>query len=235
MAVLICYCSKPAEGINALRNTDWRTAYALWDLPGETKKGDVAILFAAGRRNSYVGTHDVASGWKSIRSGEYKGEPYVDIVNQRVFSREIPAGAVEQALGIRRPRGPKRLADPVGSDLLRFLRARRQPIESALEGITTEVRRMNRSRNPKLRKEKLLQAEGRCEACGRDYRKLNGVDGLRVLTVHHRKQMADSDEPVETSLDDLAVLCANCHMLVHTDSKEAMAVEDLARLLSSQG
>ncbi len=96
----------------------------------------------------------------------------------------------------------------------------------------TESRRTNRSRSDALRHEKLRRVGGICEACKTDYSHWRGVDGSRVLTVHHRQQISATDEPRESSIDDLAVLCANCHMLVHADPRQALAVEQLTELLA---
>ena len=58
-----------------------------------------------------------------------------------------------------------------------------------------------------------------------------GGKGVRVLQVHHRKQLANTDRPRLTHLNDLAVLCANCHTLVHINPKRALAVSALHRML----
>lgn len=52
-------------------------------------------------------------------------------------------------------------------------------------------------------------------------------DGVHVLQVHHRRQLAASKAPRVTSLKDLAVVCANCHALIHMDPKRALKVETL--------
>lgn len=232
MAVVIDFCRKPGTGITALRSQVPFAGFDDWELPDDTARGDVAVLYAAGRTNAYLGTERITSSWRQMRGGERKGEWYVNTEGQRLFTRPVPAGEVEAALGLRRPRSPMRLSEPLGSDLLRYLRSRRRdPIEYAIEGIVTESRRTNRSRNPSLRREKLRQAAGRCEACGTDYSSWRGLEGTRVLTVHHRQQISSTDEPRESSLADLAVLCANCHMLVHADPRHATAVDHLAVLL----
>lgn len=46
--------------------------------------------------------------------------------------------------------------------------------------------------------------------------------GKKLFEVHHRKPLATATEPVRTTLEDLAVLCANCHRAVHaTDEIES--------------
>jgi hypothetical protein len=118
---------------------------------------------------------------------------------------------------------------PLGEDR-RFPRA---ATRAALEGGGTESARYVRGRSRRLRLEAIQRARGRCEACSRHYsRLLNGM-GVRVLQVHHRRQLASSDAPRLTRIEDLAVLCANCHTLVHLDPGRAMPVADLKRRLRS--
>lgn len=80
--------------------------------------------------------------------------------------------------------------------------------------------RSGKIRNMKL--EQFLKVHGKyfCEICGE-------VAGIRypptlnerIYEVHHRKPLAQSDSPVQTTLDDLALLCANCHRSVHTSAE----------------
>jgi hypothetical protein len=96
-----------------------------------------------------------------------------------------------------------------------------------LEGIAREVTVMARSRSRKLRGLALRRSGGICEACVTDYSALLGGRGIHVLQVHHRRQLALQDAPKLTSPDDLAVVCANCHAIIHADCLNAMSVEAL--------
>jgi hypothetical protein len=58
--------------------------------------------------------------------------------------------------------------------------------------------------------------------------------GVRVLQVHHRKQLAVVDRPRVNRLADLPVVCANCHVLIHADPRRAMRHEDLGRRLRGE-
>jgi 5-methylcytosine-specific restriction endonuclease McrA len=66
------------------------------------------------------------------------------------------------------------------------------------------------------KKREVLGAEGRlaCEVCRFDfsvYKKL----GEEFCEVHHLHPLSKTNAEVHTSLSDLAVVCANCHRMVH--------------------
>ena len=101
----------------------------------------------------------------------------------------------------------------------------------AQEGALKEQRRLMRGRNRKLRDQALLLAKGRCAACGRDYAKVLNGDGKRVLEVHHRRQLSNHSSPKLTQVTDIAVVCANCHRLLHIKPGKTLEVEELKRRL----
>jgi hypothetical protein len=105
----------------------------------------------------------------------------------------------------------------------------------AIEGLTHEVTVLSRQRSGALRASAIAKSQGHCEACGVDFSKLLSGLGVRVLQVHHRNQLSLEVVPVLTNVNDLAVVCANCHSLIHSDSKLTMPVEVLQRLLASEG
>lgn len=99
------------------------------------------------------------------------------------------------------------------------------------EGIARETTVITKSRSGKLKKAALTNARGMCAVCGIDYSQVLGGLGSRVLQVHHRKQLALADEPQVNGIEDLAVVCANCHQIIHSDMANAMPVEVLQKLL----
>jgi hypothetical protein len=105
--------------------------------------------------------------------------------------------------------------------------------DEAAEGLRNEMRVMAQKRNRPLRNKVLRAAKGVCEACETDYSQLLDGIGIRVLQVHHRKQLALNDVPVITKASDLAVVCANCHALIHHDPKNALKVETLRKMLAT--
>jgi len=134
--------------------------------------------------------------------------------------QEIPAAlarALEQRWKrfLRRPFYPKAIADP-----------------AVIEGTKTEIIVYRSGRSRRLRDQALEKAKGVCSACAVDFGKLLDGRGVRVLQVHHRKQLAGTDKPKLSRLSDLAVICANCHALVHMNPKQALSVSKLRRLLA---
>lgn len=85
----------------------------------------------------------------------------------------------------------------------------------------------HRKREQKLRDAKLKQTRERCRGrlicevprCGFDFEATYGELGRDYAQVHHLKPLADRTTPSETKLSDLAVLCANCHAMIHRGGK----------------
>jgi len=91
---------------------------------------------------------------------------------------------------------------------------------SGKEGNPRLVTHLQRERNPMLVKEKkkeVLQKTGKlcCEACDFDFKKTYGKIGEGYCEVHHLQQLSKSDGIVETELKDLAIVCSNCHRIIH--------------------
>lgn len=102
-------------------------------------------------------------------------------------------------------------------------------IGAAAEGGARAVRVLRRERDPKLRRAKLAQVRAKgtaisCEVCDFDFGTRYGPRGNGYIEVHHRLPLHVSG-PVQTTLDDLALLCANCHRMVHAG--RWISVEDL--------
>jgi 5-methylcytosine-specific restriction protein A len=104
-------------------------------------------------------------------------------------------------------------------------------VERAMEGATTEAR--SKYRNPQLRQAALQLANGACAACGIRDSEIHPQLGRHALVVHHKKQLKDSDQPRETKISDLAVVCANCHMMIHQDPAKALTIAQMRKRVVS--
>lgn len=106
-----------------------------------------------------------------------------------------------------------------------------QPEEVAEDGTTAPEGRLlarwaiSRERNPKLRARKIaathrLGLPVQCEVCAFHFGQTYGGLGEDFIEVHHVLPLHISG-PRETKLDDLALLCSNCHRMCHRSYRGA--------------
>lgn len=200
-------------------------------LPDGTKKGDRVLYFVGGRFQYFFGWGRVLSNERIGKSGLWKGETYWLTSPMRELERPVPGADVAAATGWPTPARKCIVPSDVASTVWRAARGRPLiQVERAMEGATTEAR--SKYRNPKLRQSALQLANGTCAACGTDFRKFAGDLGRHCLVVHHKKQLKDSEQPRETKVSELAVVCANCHMMIHANPSKALKISQLRRRLT---
>lgn len=108
--------------------------------------------------------------------------------------------------------------------------------ESFLEGriVSRTYQGRQRSREAIERKKKqFLQEHGRlfCEVCGFDFGECYGDFGQGYIEAHHKHPLSASMEEHSTQLDDLILLCANCHRIIHR-RRPPLSVEELRDLIT---
>jgi 5-methylcytosine-specific restriction protein A len=107
-------------------------------------------------------------------------------------------------------------------------------VVGAVEGEMRMAVCRHRARERWLRDAKIAQAkaahDGRlpCEVpgCGFDFFEVYGEIGRDYAQVHHLGPLGDRTRPSQTRLSDLAVVCANCHSMIHRGG-ESRPLEDL--------
>lgn len=90
-----------------------------------------------------------------------------------------------------------------------------------------------RSASAVKRKKERVQAEtGRlaCEACGFDFHEVYGPLGHGFAECHHTVPVSELEKGQRTRLSELAIVCANCHRMLHR-SRPLMSVPDLREIL----
>ncbi|WP_049867641.1 HNH endonuclease [Paenibacillus sp. D9] len=105
------------------------------------------------------------------------------------------------------------------------------------EGKIAFVLHKKRERNPKLIKEAkrlFIKKHGRlfCEACKFDFQQVYGVRGVDFIEVHHKKLISEMREGETTKVEDIAMLCSNCHRMIHR--KPMITVERLAESIKAK-
>jgi hypothetical protein len=105
-------------------------------------------------------------------------------------------------------------------------------LEESEEGRRMLNVHFRRERRPALRAAKIRQADGRlaCEVCNFDFPAVYPGLGDGYVEVHHREPLGE--RPVQgstTTLEELALVCANCHRMLHR--REGITVDGLRNLL----
>jgi predicted HNH restriction endonuclease len=90
----------------------------------------------------------------------------------------------------------------------------------AQEGKQVVVTHKVRERDPHIVSKKKLKVLGEtgklaCEVCSFDFRSTYGGHGDRFTECHHIEPLSTPDRGPITSLADLAIVCANCHRMLH--------------------
>lgn len=87
-----------------------------------------------------------------------------------------------------------------------------------------------RSRNAALIETRKMNSDYRCEVCGFRFSDKYGRIGRDYIIAHHLVPLASVKGASKTTLDDIALLCANCHAMVHT-ARPPLSISDLKRLV----
>ena len=68
-----------------------------------------------------------------------------------------------------------------------------------------------------LAKQQALAKNGvlRCEVCGFDFEKYYGAIGKDFIEGHHIKPVSTLSPGEKTKVDDIVLLCSNCHSMIH--------------------
>ncbi|MCD4740025.1 HNH endonuclease [archaeon] len=96
-----------------------------------------------------------------------------------------------------------------------------------------------RERNPKIvqeAKKKRLEETGelKCDVCGFSFYDHYGERAKDFIEAHHKKPISEMKPGDKTAIEDIALLCANCHRVIHLkmNPKEPyLTIEELKNLL----
>jgi 5-methylcytosine-specific restriction protein A len=103
------------------------------------------------------------------------------------------------------------------------------------EGAVLTRLHLQRERNHRAverKKQQVLQQTGSlsCEACGFDFEKVYDALGRGFAECHHLILLTDLPLARATKLDDLAIVCSNCHRMLHR-SRPICSIPELRSLV----
>ncbi len=103
------------------------------------------------------------------------------------------------------------------------------------EGKIVERTHKYRERNSRvisLAKEKFKKENGRlfCQVCGFDFEKIYGNIGKDFIEGHHTIAVSEMSTEHKTKVEDIAMLCSNCHKMIHK-RRPWLTMDDINKLL----
>tara|TARA_B100002049_G_scaffold140559_1_gene104241 strand:- start:1629 stop:2360 length:732 start_codon:yes stop_codon:yes gene_type:complete len=95
----------------------------------------------------------------------------------------------------------------------------------------------HRERNPKLnnkKKENYLKKYGKldCEVCEFDFYEVYGELGKGFMECHHKIPLYEIEGESITTIDDLALVCANCHRMLHREL-DTLSIDELRKKIKN--
>lgn len=72
-----------------------------------------------------------------------------------------------------------------------------------------------------------------CEACGKVPVDLYGASGERIIEAHHKVPIEELQPDSETTTSDLAMVCADCHRVIHS-RKPCLTIQEVRDLIAAQ-
>jgi hypothetical protein len=148
---------------------------------------------------------------------------------------------LDDALGV----GPTLSINPMDSvthvNVITAPAASSKSVSPAKREAQEGVRRMRETyfftRNRKLALDAKKLRNYVCEACNFDFCEMYGEYGQDFAECHHKNPLSERSEElwtkaVTTTLADVAVLCANCHRMIHRE-RPAISIEKLRDIIAA--
>lgn len=108
---------------------------------------------------------------------------------------------------------------------------------AGIEGRPLFKLHLTRERDEKIvqmKKERAIRAKNlSCEVCGFDFYKIYGEIGEGYIECHHNTPLHERVENEETQLEELSLVCSNCHRMIHR-KKQWLSIEELRRLINGR-
>lgn len=110
-------------------------------------------------------------------------------------------------------------------------------VKEGFEGEVVYKLHKLRERDSKLsesKKNKVFKETGKlkCEVCDFDFYEKYGELGKGFIECHHTKQLSSYQTNQKTRIEDLALVCSNCHRMLHRNL-ENMSIENLKTIIKN--
>ena len=107
-------------------------------------------------------------------------------------------------------------------------------VSVGIEGKTKAIVSRSRERSPRLRSAALRIHGYKCQVCGFAFEEVYGKWGRNFAEVHHMQELSTApDEGLEVDpCRDMAVVCSNCHRMIHRKAKRALTLNELKDIIA---
>jgi len=94
-------------------------------------------------------------------------------------------------------------------------------------------RERNRKLIDKAKQKAMKNGQISCIACGFDFKKIYGDLGAGYIECHHTIPVSEYGENGTTKIDDLALVCSNCHRMLHR-KRPWLSINELKELIKTE-
>lgn len=160
----------------------------------------------------------------------YNGKPYRSpreldkelgfLVIQEILKFNPEMNYYLSSLGINIPPAIKK--NKIDSDLIKYR-------EGSIREITLELKK----RDPRLRSQAIVKYGYNCQVCGFNFEDFYGDLGSGYIEVHHLKPLSEKNEDSTTSVEDVSVVCANCHRILHHKGTNSLTISELKKVIAN--
>ena len=197
-----------------------------WVHPVATRSETFRSPGSVSRKTSDIATQHVSYSRTPTRGNRLDGEVLAEFADD-------PELMHEQAIALRAAIDAGTLdADPVDD-----MAGPDAPEQGVAEGNQQERTYLRRVRDRGIR-DRAIRAHQRqhgtvaCEVCGFDFAAAYGPHGQEYIECHRRTPLSESGGTI-TLTNDLALLCANCHRMIHR-RRPWLTVDDLAKIVTDR-
>jgi 5-methylcytosine-specific restriction protein A len=247
VAYFLSRCGAPREGKRvpappaALGVETWSRAYAMFY--GKLGAGRTWTVFRNSLKNARddFDSHTPSGrvGWREKGSEGASDRPPrpLPLLKQRLIDH-WESRSDEELWNAVKPFADQAVQS-IGELVLADLAAELDPEPSAIllrtEGGLKVIVSIRVERDPTLRAAALAVHGTKCSVCGFSFEAMYGEWGKGFAVVHHLQPLAASkgEERNTDPASDLAVLCANCHCMVHRKKGVVLTLEELKRKLTT--
>ena len=104
-------------------------------------------------------------------------------------------------------------------------------LNEAMEGEIFQKEAEFRARNRALIESKKAISDYKCEVCDFDFFVTYGEIGKEYIIAHHLAPIGKRKKSTKTTLDDIALVCANCHAMIHK-TDPPININDLRKMFN---